>query len=94
MGKWEKVRLGDIGTFRTGGTPSRSNTHFFNGDIPWITTVSLGKDFICEKDAVEFITEEAIEKSATNLIAANSIMVGIRVGVGKVSINTVPMCIR
>ena len=38
------------------------------------------------------ITAEAVEKSATKIVPAGSIMVGIRVGVGKVAINSVPMC--
>ncbi|WP_126425050.1 restriction endonuclease subunit S [Brevibacillus marinus] len=91
MSKWEKVRLGDVGEFKTGGTPSRKNLNYFEGDIPWITTVSLGKTFINETDAVEYISSEAVENSSTKIISPNSIMIGIRVGIGKVSINTVPM---
>ena len=41
---------------------------------------------------MKLITREAVEKSATKIIPPNSIMVGIRVGVGKVAINSVPMC--
>jgi Restriction endonuclease S subunits len=83
--------LGDVGTFRTGGTPPRSNPEFFQGNIPWITTVALGKRVIDETDAIEFISEEALKKSSTKLIKAKSIMIGIRVGVGKTSINAVDM---
>jgi type I restriction enzyme S subunit len=91
VSKWEKVRLGDIGIFRTGGTPSRANPDFFQGNIPWITTVSLGKKIIDKNDAVEFISEEALKKSSAKLIKETSVMVGIRVGVGKSSINAVEM---
>ena len=45
-----------------------------------------------ERNAVKMITEEAVAKSATKIVPAGSIMVGIRVGVGKVGINTIPMC--
>ncbi len=91
MSKWKKVRLGDLGNFRTGGTPSRSKPEFFQGDIPWITTVALGKKMIDESDAVEFISDEALKKSSTKLIKPNSVMIGIRVGVGKTAINKVAM---
>ena len=45
-----------------------------------------------ESNAVKFITEDAVEHSATKIVPAGSIMVGVRVGVGKVAVNSVPMC--
>lgn len=92
MNKWEMVKLGTIGDFKSGGTPTRTKTEYFNGKIPWVTTTSLGNIFIDDNDAVEHISEEAVEYSATKIISENSIMVGIRIGIGKVSINKVPMC--
>jgi type I restriction enzyme, S subunit len=92
VNKWEKVKLGTIGDFKSGGTPTRSKPEYFKGNIPWITTTSLGKTFINDNDAVEHISAEAVANSATKIILENSIMIGTRVGVGKVSINSVPMC--
>ena len=86
-----KVKLGDICTFQSGGTPSKGTEEFFNGTIPWITTTSLNGGKIDETQAVDWITEKAIEKSAAKLVPAFSIMVGTRVGVGKVAVNTVQM---
>ena len=90
--KWKQIKLEDISEIKSGGTPAKANPEFFKGNIPWITTVSLGKDVINENDAVEFITEEAIKKSATKLIEKESLLFGIRVGVGKISMNEVSMC--
>ncbi|VBB07171.1 restriction endonuclease type i hsds [Lucifera butyrica] len=92
MSKWEKVRLGSIGDFQSGGTPTRQESKYFKGNVPWITTISLGKTYVNKEDAVELITDEAIKNSATKRIKKNSLMIGIRVGVGKVSINSVEMC--
>lgn len=89
---WEVKKLDRLTVIKSGGTPSRLNPEFFAGNIPWITTVALGKTYIDERDAAEFITGDAINKSATKLIKENSILFGIRVGVGKASINRVPMC--
>ena len=85
------TKLGDICCFQSGGTPSRKNSSYYQGDIPWITTVSLTGGFIDENNAIEFITEQAIKESAAKIVPAKSIMVGTRVGVGKVAINNVPM---
>ena len=90
--RWETIELGKLGLWKGGGTPPRAHPEFFKGNIPWITTTSLGKLYIDQSNAVEFITNEAILNSATKLIPINSIIIGTRVGVGKVSINTQELC--
>lgn len=85
------MKLGDICSFQSGGTPSRSNSKYFNGTIPWITTVALTGGVIDENSAVEFISDDAIRQSAAKIVKPYSIMVGTRVGVGKVAINSVAM---
>ena len=85
------MKLKDICDFQSGGTPSKRNSEFFNGTIPWITTTALNNSKINEACATEWITESAIVGSAAKIVPAHSIMVGTRVGVGKVAINTVKM---
>lgn len=85
------ARLGDICTFQSGGTPNRTNYSYFGGSIPWITTVALNGGNIDSRDAVEWITDKAIQESAAKIVPQNSIMIGTRVGIGKVAINSVPM---
>jgi type I restriction enzyme S subunit len=41
QGEWEDTTLGDLATFLSGGTPSRSNDDYWTGDIPWISASSL-----------------------------------------------------
>ncbi len=88
----KKVTIGELGKTQSGGTPSSKHPEFFNGSIPWIGTTALNGKFLGKNDAVKLITEEAVAKSATKIVPEKSIMVGIRVGVGKVAINAVPMC--
>ena len=85
------VRLGDICKFQSGGTPSKSNSDYFGGTIPWITTIALTGNIINETNAVQWITPKAIQETAAKIVPKYSIMVGTRVGVGKVAINSVPM---
>ena len=85
------MKLKDICSFQSGGTPSKSNPAFFQGTIPWISTVALNGKTINENAAVEWITEQAISESAAKIVPAYSIMVGTRVGVGKTAVNSVPM---
>ena len=80
------TKLRDICSFQSGGTPSKSNPEYFAGDIPWITTVALNGRLIGMENAIDWITEKAIRESAAKIVPAMSIMLGTRVGVGKVAI--------
>ena len=86
-----KYKLGEICSFQSGGTPSKTNAAYFSGDIPWITTVALNGQVIGKQAAVDWITKKAIAESAAKIVPARSIMIGTRVGVGKVAINESPM---
>ena len=85
------ARLGEICKFQSGGTPAKSDSSFYGGNIPWITTVALNGSLINDDDAVDWITEKAINNSAAKIVPENSVMVGTRVGVGKVARNCIPM---
>ena len=85
------AKLGEICAFQSGGTPSKNKPEYFGGEIPWISTTALNGGKINEADATAWITPKAIRESAAKIVPANSIMVGTRVGIGKVAINTVDM---
>ena len=85
-------QLKDICNTGTGGTPSTKHVEYYNGTIPWISTVSLGPNYIDGTTAKAFITQEAVDSSSTKIIPSGSILFGTRVGVGKSSINQVEMC--
>lgn len=89
---WKCNRLGDLGTFKTGGTPSGKHKEYYNGSIPFISTTSLGPNYINETVAKYMITEEAVNSCATALVPAGSLMIGTRINVGRSSISTVPLC--
>ena len=90
--KYSGIPLGTICSTLSGGTPTTKIPEYYQGDIPWISTPYLGNNHINGNTAKAYITEDAIKNSATHLIPANTIMFGIRVGVGKSSIIDEPMC--
>mgnify|MGYP002585478567 CR=1 FL=1 len=90
--KHSNKQLKDICNTVTGGTPSTKHAEYYNGTIPWISTVSLGSNYIDGTTAKAFITQEAVDNSSTKIIPSGSILFGTRVGVGKSSINQVEMC--
>jgi len=90
--KYKNIKLKEICNTISGGTPSTRVKEYYNGEIPWITTVSLGDNYINGVGAKAHITKSAIDNSATKLIPAGNILFGTRVGVGKSSINLVDLC--
>lgn len=57
-GDWISTTLGEATTFLSGGTPSRSNDAYWDGDIPWISATSLRCSEIWRSDSN--VTEEAV----------------------------------
>ena len=92
--KYQGIPLRRLCTTISGGTPSTKCSEYYEGNIPWISTVSLGPNYIDGSTAKGYITQEAIDNSATKLIPAGNILFGTRVGVGKSSINDVALCIN
>ncbi|MPN43873.1 hypothetical protein SDC9_191434 [bioreactor metagenome] len=90
--KHETVELGKIADMFSGGTPSSKHPEYYGDKYPFVTTPCLGKNYISETDAVNWLSELGVEKSSTHIIPAYSVMYGSRVGVGKSSINTCEMC--
>lgn len=91
-GEWEEKRLGEIGVFSGGGTPSTANNDFWNGTIPWVSSSDILEDNILDVNISRYITKEALASSATKVVPQNSILIVSRVGVGKLAINRIPLC--
>ena len=89
---FETTELRNICRVTSGGTPSTKNSDYYNGTIPWVTTTALGPNYIDGTKAKAYISEEAVANSATKIIPSGNILFGIRVGVGKTSINDVDIC--
>ena len=89
---WEVKQLKDFADFIGGGTPAKENDEYWNGDIPWISSSDIHVDNIHEISISRFITEKAIQKSATQLCPANTLLIVSRVGVGKVAITHSEIC--
>jgi len=52
----------EMTTWKSGGTPSRSNKGFFNGNIPWYSSGELEAMYLA--NSKECITENALQHSA------------------------------
>jgi type I restriction enzyme S subunit len=76
---WPVVTLSDVATLSSGGTPSKSQPDFWNGDIPWVSPKDMKSNHI--EDAEDKITKEAIAQSAARVVGPNSILAVVRSGI-------------
>lgn len=87
---WTWCRLKDIGFFTGGGTPSMSNSNYWDGDISWISPKDMRSDYVSESEMK--ITKAGVDNSAAKMIPANSLLIVGRSGILKrklpVAINT------
>jgi type I restriction enzyme, S subunit len=80
---WTIVKLEDIVIkFVGGGTPSKDNLAYYQGNIPWMSV----KDMTSRRPqrVAEYITLEAVANSATNLIPPDTIIIATRMSLGKI----------
>jgi type I restriction enzyme S subunit len=93
--EWEVVRLGEIADkFLGGGTPSTQKKEYWGGDIEWTTSKRLdNNNGIYLWNGEKKITKIGLENSSTHLIPKDNLIIGTRVGVGKVAINKVDIAI-
>lgn len=72
---WQTKKLGEVCKTTSGGTPSRRNSNYYNGTIPWVKSGELDKGVIY--DTEEKITEEAIKKSSAKVFPKGSLLIAL-----------------
>lgn len=85
MSNWKTICIGDACEVVGGGTPSKSNSKYFGGDICWATVRDMHSDIL--SDTETHITEEGLKNSSSNLIPSGNVIIATRVGLGKVCIS-------
>ena len=86
----QRIKIGDVCSFLNGGTPSKSVERYFQGNNPWITGADITSPVVTK--ARSYITNEAIEGSATNLVPSGTVLLVTRTSVGKVAIAGIDLC--
>ena len=86
---WKWCRLGMIGDWGAGATPSRSHPEYYQGDIPWLKTGDLTDGYITS--IPESISAVALEKTSVKLNPVGSVLMAMYgATIGKLGILTFP----
>ena len=72
---WGIKSIGEFADVSSGGTPSRENKDYWNGDIPWITTTLVNGEEV--DSAEQFITEKGLMNSATKWYNAGTLLMAM-----------------
>src|SRR5689334_3023779 len=73
--KWPVVQIGDFCRTGSGGTPSRAESRYYGGSIPWIKSGELAESVL--DSTAEYITEAAISETNAKLVEPGAVLVAM-----------------
>jgi len=73
--KWDMQQIKDFARISSGSTPSRNNSTYWNGNIPWVTTGELECGYI-EKTR-ENITGRALSETSLKLYPRGTLLMAM-----------------
>ena len=85
---WEWMPFGSLGEFLGGGTPSKDNPAYWNGEIPWVSPKDMKRSHI--KDSIDHVTPLGADASSGRLIPTGALLMVVR---GMILAHTFPVAI-
>lgn len=94
---WHWERLGNLGTWCGGGTPSKARAEFWtDGTIPWVSPKDMKRALIDSSE--DQITVDAVASSSAKTVRAGSVLCVMRSGILRhtfpVAVNTVDVTLN
>ena len=73
---WEWIRLGELGGFLGGGTPSKERAEFWDGKIPWVSPKDMKRPYM--DDSIDHVSPLGVENSSGKMIPKGSLLMDVR----------------
>jgi type I restriction enzyme S subunit len=73
---WEDKRLDEICTFSSGGTPSKKNDDYWDGDIPWVSGRDMKKTQL--SDTFLHISQCAVDEGSARIAPTGTLLTLVR----------------
>jgi type I restriction enzyme S subunit len=80
--------LGSLVNIQSGGTPSKKNPDYWDGDIPWVSPKDMKQDIIF--DSIDHISQTAIEETNIKYVEPGAILIVVR---GMILAHTIPIAL-
>lgn len=90
---WDWVPLGEICDIRGGGTPRRSNSSYFGGDVVWVTPSDLKPSELVQtvEESEITLTKAGVDSSSAKVLPVGTVLFSSRASIGKIAIAGTPL---
>lgn len=88
---YELKKLSNVIEIISGGTPSTTNSEYWNGNIPWLSVADFSKGGRFVETTEKHITELGLKNSNTKLLQIGDIIISARGTVGAMAQLAIPM---
>ena len=78
---WSKIPLARLGSWGSGGTPTRGNKTYYDGEIPWLVIGDLNDGVVTT--ATNSITKKGLEESSAVIVPVGAVFVAMYGSIGK-----------
>jgi type I restriction enzyme S subunit len=75
LNNYKTVQLKDVISTSSGGTPNRSMSEYYNGEIPWLKSGEVNDSII--KTCEEFITDKGLQNSSAKIFPQGTLVVAM-----------------
>ena len=84
---WIWTQIGDVTFMEAGGTPARTKSEYWNGNIPWVKIGDMHGKYTSVTE--ESITQKGLECSTAKVLTKGTVLYSIFASIGTVSILTI-----
>ncbi|QNJ97044.1 restriction endonuclease subunit S [Constantimarinum furrinae] len=85
---WDYVRLGDLSTMNSGGTPLTTNEKYYGGNIVWISISDISEAGKYISNSSKRISEDGLTNSSARLFKSGTVLLAMYASIGKCCIAT------
>ncbi len=89
---WRWSKLKEVCTFVGGGTPSKKNPEYWNGNIFWASVKDIKGDYLF--DTIDKISEEGLNNSTANLCEVDDLILITRIEPAKTTVSKIVTAIN
>lgn len=73
---WEELPMNRVGTFVSGGTPSKERNEFWNGNFPWVSPKNMKVHYISKSE--DYISDAVFKETSLKKISPNQLLIVVR----------------
>lgn len=77
--RWKISRLRYLAKMESGATPSKDNLEYWNGDIPWVSSIEVKSELL--EDTSLHISETGVSSCSTRLLPTGTLVMVVRSGI-------------